>query len=212
MAVAGISMGSAIMGQRAAAKEADRKRAAEILSAQLQYSATESSVNLMKNSSREQTGNVIQEALRVGAANDRKVGQQVQQVVSKVVAQSEGLTSGRSKGRQMISLYMKGNEALQESKSKTTSMVNQLADKQDQYTNDLNNKLLSAHQQMASVLTTPGNIYQGNNMAILQAGVQGAATGASLGNSFSSFGGASAGAASYTGIEGRVGGNSGIGG
>ena len=192
MAVAGISMGSAIMGQRAAAKEADRKRAAEILSAQLQYSATESSVNLMKNSSREQTGNVIQEALRVGAANDRKVGQQVQQVVSKVVAQSEGLTSGRSKGRQMISLYMKGNEALQESKSKTTSMVNQLADKQDQYTNDLNNKLLSAHQQMASVLTTPGNIYQGNSMAILQAGVQGAATGASLGNSFSSFGGGGA--------------------
>ena len=187
-AVAGISMASAIQGQRAAAKEADRKREAEILSAQLQYSATESSVNLMKASSREQTANAIQEALRVGADNDREVNSQIQQAASTVMAQSEGLTSGRSRGRQMISLYMKGNDALQNSKSQTTSVINQMVDKQDQQTNDLNNKLLSAHQQMAAVLTTPGNIYRGSNMAILQAGVQGAATGASLGSSFGSLG------------------------
>ena len=182
-AVAGISMASAIQGQRAAAKEADRKREAEILSAQLQYSATESSVNLMKASSREQTANAIQEALRVGADNDREVNSQIQQVASTVMAQSEGLTSGRSRGRQMISLYMKGNDALQNSKSQTTSVINQMVDKQDQQTNDLNNKLLSAHQQMAAVLTTPGNIYRGSDMAVLQAGVQGAATGVSLGAS-----------------------------
>ena len=186
-AVAGISMASAIQGQRAAAKEADRKREAEILSAQLQYSATESSVNLMKASSREQTANAIQEALRVGADNDREVNSQIQQAASTVMAQSEGLTSGRSRGRQMISLYMKGNDALQNSKSQTTSVINQMVDKQDQQTNDLNNKLLSAHQQMAAVLTTPGNIYRGSDVAILQAGLQGASSGASLGTMLNEY-------------------------
>ena len=185
---AALGMASAISGQRAAAKEADRKREAEMLAAKMQYAATESSVNLMKASSREQTTNAVQEALRAGAANSSDVNKQITQVASQAMAQSEGLTSGRSKGRQMVSLYIKGNDALQKTQSQTTSVINQMVDKQDQYTNDLNNKLMSAHQQMANVLTTPGNIYQGSNAAILQAGIQGAQAGASLGSSFGSLG------------------------
>ena len=181
MAVVG--MGSSIMGAKAAAKEADRRRAAEIAGAKLNYASTEAAANLMKAQNREYTANMLQETLRAGAAQNQDVREGVTRVVSTVLSRDEGLTSGRTRGRQMVDLQIKGNRALLDSKSKTTSVMNQLIEKQDKTTNDLNNKLVSAWQEMSTVLTTPGAIYKQNPLEVVQAGVAGAQQGASLATS-----------------------------
>jgi uncharacterized protein YicC (UPF0701 family) len=222
-AAAGAVIGavSSIMGGKAAAKEADRRRAAEIAGAKLNYASTESAANLMKAQNREYTANMMQEALRAGAAQNQDVREEVTRVGSTLMAQSEGLTSGRSKGRQMVELQVKGNQVLQQSKGQTVNVLNKLVEQQDKTTNDLNNKLLSSWQEMSTVLTTPGAIYQQNPLEVVQAGISGAQQGASLHSSMSKAGMFSSGAASktagaastgsYTGIYGREFGNSGIG-
>ena len=193
-----VSMGSSIMGAKAAAKEADRRRAAEIAGAKLNYASTEAAANLMKAQNREYTANMLEEALRAGAAQNQDVREEVTRVVSSLSAQSEGLTSGRSKGRQMIDLQIKGNKALLDSKSQTASMMNKVLENQDKTTNDLNNKLVSSWQEMASVLSTPGAVYQQNPLEVVQAGISGAQQGASLGSSMSQAGMFSSGAATKT--------------
>jgi len=180
IAMAAISMISSIQGQAAAAREADRKRSAEIAGAKTGFLATQSSVNIMKRANRESSFNAINEALRAGAEQDRIVKAEIEVAGSKLKASSEGLTSGRSVGRQAVSLYVQGNKAVQQSKSQTASVINQITDQQDSMTNELNNRLLTSYQQMTAVLTTPGNIYQGNNGEVLSAGVQGASSGVSL--------------------------------
>ena len=187
-AMALMSIGSSIMGGKAAAKEADRRRAAEIAGAKLNYASTEAAANLMKAQNREYTANMMQEALRAGAAQNQDVREEVTRVGSTLMAQSEGLTSGRSKGRQMVELQVKGNQILQQSKGQTVNVLNKLVEQQDKTTNDLNNKLLSSWQEMSTVLTTPGAIYQQNPLEVVQAGISGAQQGASLGSSMKSAG------------------------
>ena len=180
-AVLGIAGG--IMEQRAAAKAADRRRKAEIAGAKSQYAMTEASVNLMKGTNREAAANTIMEVLRAGAAQDKRVKGAVQEASSTMSASNEGLTSGRSKGRQMVALQVEGTQAVLESKSKTAGTIVQITDQMDKATNDLNNKLLSDWQKMATVLTQPGEGYRGSDMAIVSAGISGARSGASFGAS-----------------------------
>ena len=188
---AGVGILGGIMGGRAAAKAADAAREAEMKAAKFAYSSTESSVNIMKAVNMEIAYNQSAEVLRAGAAQNEDVREAVTRAGSTVSAQSEGLTSGRSKGRQMIGLYVQGGKALLESKGKTTTAINQIVDAQDKASNDLNNKLLSAHQNMATILTTPGAGYQQNPMEVVSAGLSGAQSGASIGGSFGGAGGAS---------------------
>ena len=195
---AAVGMASSIMGAKAAAKEADRRRAAEIAGDKLNYNSTEAAANLMKAQNREYTANMMQEALRAGAAQNQDVREEVTRVGSTLMAQSEGLTSGRSKGRQMVELQVKGNQVLQQSKGQTVNVLNKLVEQQDKTTNDLNNKLLSSWQEMSTVLTTPSAIYQQNPLEVVQAGISGAQQGASLGSSMKSAGMLSSGAASTT--------------
>ena len=185
---AAVGVASSIMGGKAAAKQADAKRAAEMAGAKLDYASTESSVNLMKAVNREASFNLAGEALRVGAANNQDVRDEIQKAESTLMAQSEGLTSGRSRGRQMISLQMKGNDALQDSKTQTGTVLNKITEEMDSKTNALNNKLLSAHQQMATILSTPSAVYKQNPMEVVQAGISGAQQGASIGSSMKSAG------------------------
>jgi hypothetical protein len=182
------SMYSQVQADKAAAEEASRKRAEEILSAKRMYSSVESSSNIMKSVAREQSANAINEALRAGAAQDRQVKQEINKVASKQIAQSEGLTSGRSKGRAMISTYIQGNQALAQSKTQTASMVNQITDAKDKIQNDMNNRLLQAHQEMAAVLTTPTNVFQADWTNTIAAGLSGFQQGASMGSSMGSMG------------------------
>ena len=136
----------------------------------------------MKAVNREVAGNLIQETMRAGAGQNQDVRDEITRAASTLSAQSEGLTSGRSKGRQMVELQVKGNKALQASKSQTSSMINNITDQMDAKTNELNNKLIAAHQEMATVLSTPGAVYQQNPMEVVQAGFQGAQAGASIGS------------------------------
>ena len=181
--MAAVSVVSSISSQQANASAADKARAAEMAGASLQYASSENATNIMKAANMEATNNAIQEALRVGAANNQDVRDEVTKATSSMSASNEGLTSGRSQGRQMVSLQIKGNKALNDSKSKTSNMINQLTEAQDKATNDLNNKLFNDYQQMATVLTTPGAVYQGSAMETVAAGVGGAAQGYSIGNS-----------------------------
>ena len=207
---AAVGMASSIMGGKAAAKQADRMRAAEMVGAKLDYASTESSVNLMKAINREKTQNLVQEALRSGAAKDNNVRDEITRATSTLASQSEGLTSGRSKGRQMIEMQVKGNQALLESKSSTASMVNNITDKMDETTNQLNNKLINAHQEMATILSTPSAIYKQNPMEVVQAGISGAQQGASLGSSMKSAGMFSGASTSTAGADSWTTGTSGL--
>jgi len=203
--VVGVSAAGAVVGgissasaQKASAKGADRARAQEIAGASSQYASSEASINMMKAVGREQTQNAILEALRAGEAKNQDVRDKVQEVTSSTIAKSEGLTSGRSAGREMIALQVKGNKALHDSKSDTSKMIIQLTDVQDKKTNELNSKLFNNYMEMATVLTTPGAVYQGSNLEVLSGAISGAATGASLGGAIksSSRAGAAGGASS----------------
>ncbi len=181
--IAVVSIGSAVYSQMEAAEEADRRRAAEMLGAKKAYSSAESSINIMKAATREATANTITDVRRAGAGQHRDVKDKATETESTLMAQSEGLTSGRSKGREMTAQIVDGNKALLSSKSEETSMINKLVDTQDKITNDLNNKLFSSWQQMATVLTTPGaTYYQGNVGDVFSAGLSGASAGHSLGS------------------------------
>lgn len=179
--MAGLNVVSSIFGNKAAVAQADRARAAEISGALIGYKSKESAINIMKDVNREATTNLIGETLRVGASNSREMKQKVQEVSSTLQAKSEGLTSGRSQGRQMLSLYVKGTKELQSIDNKTTSVINSLVDNQDKKTNELNNKLFSAYNEMATILTTPGSGVRTSDLGVLNSGLQGAAAGASLG-------------------------------
>jgi len=181
--VAAVSIISSVKGQEAEAQQADNMRVLEMAGAKVGFASTENSINIMKSANRENTQNAIGEVLRAGAEKDRRVKEELTVVTSKVQASSEGLTSGRSKGRQMVALQVKGNQAVQDSRSETSNMINQITDAQDKATNDLNNKLFSAHQQMATVLSTPGASYRGNQGEIVSAGISGASAGVSLSSS-----------------------------
>ena len=182
--LAAVGIISTVMGNKEAAKAQQAQIRANRLSAKYTFSSTEDSVNIMKAVNREQTTNAVIEVQRAGAAQSKDVQQQVTKVISTSIASSEGLTSGRSKGREMISLQIKGQEAVQASQNETTSAINQLVDQQDKVTNDLNNKLLAAHQDMAAVLSNTGPAITGNTQRVISSGIGGASTGASLGASF----------------------------
>ena len=188
---AGLGLWSGISQAKAAAKEADRRRAAEILSAKYQYSATESAANLTKATTRELTNNAINEALRAGSSQQREVSKEVDKAISSQVAAGEGLTSGRSAGRDIVTTLVKGSKAIQGTKQETSNMISQLVSYQDQQANEINNQLIGAYNQMYSVLTTPGQIYKENRAAIVSGAIQGGLAGYALGSSFGSSSGSS---------------------
>ncbi len=181
--MAAVGMISKVSEQKAKAQAADNARVAEMAGAKLSYASSESSANIMKSANREVSGNLIGEALRAGGAQSTDVKAEVDKATSMVQAANEGLTSGRSKGRQMVSLQVKGNKALQDSRTQTASVINQITDAQDKATNDINTQLIAAHQQMATILSTPGATYTGTVGEVVMAGVQGAAGGASMAGS-----------------------------
>ncbi len=182
-----VSIASNISAQRAAAKAADKRREAEARGAMMQYATAENAANIMKRANLEASYNATYEVMRAGAAQNQDVRDAVQKAESSVLASKEGLTSGRSQGRQMVSLQVKGNEALQKSKSQASTMISQITDAQDKATNDLNNKLFANYSSLVATLTNPGAVYQGSNMSIVASGVTGAAQGASMGSSFNMY-------------------------
>ena len=193
--MAAVSAVSAMQGQKANAKQADRLRDQEMAGAKLSFASSQNALEIMKGANKEAAFNASLEAVRVGAAQSRETARAIEGSASTLSSQSEGLTSGRSKGRQMAALQAKGNEVMNEVKADTKNMVNQITDAADKATNDLNNQLFSAWQDMATVLTIPGStVYQSKPGEILGAAMGGASAGASFGGSFGSSKGAAGGA------------------
>lgn len=182
--MAAVSVISTVAGNKENADAQKEAIGLNRLAATLTYSATEDSINIMKAVSNEQTKNSIAETARAGAAISSDVKQAVTKAASTSISQSEGLTSGNSKGREMIALQIQGQKALSKSKSNTASSINQIVDQKDKITNDLNNKLLAAHQDMAAVLSNTGPAITGNTQRVISSAASGASTGLSLGAKF----------------------------
>jgi hypothetical protein len=178
------SLVSGVLGSKAAAKEADRRRKAEMDAAEAKYSAIESSVNLMKAAGREAAYNASLEVLRAEGVQERELKGDIRETTSTLQSKSEGLTSGRSKGRQMLEVKIKGSQAIERSEQQGADMISQITKAQDKQSNDLNNQLLSAHQELTSVLSTPGEIYHQDVAGLvgntINAGIKGAMIGSSL--------------------------------
>lgn len=147
--------------------------------AKLKFSALEDSVNVMKANNMENTINITGEILRVGAEKSRDTANAIEQAASTNIAQSEGLTSGRSQGRQLAALYTQGNKVMQKATNETRSMMNQVVDNQDKNTNALNNKLIGAHQELTAILANEGTVTDGTISAI-NSGIQLGTTGYQL--------------------------------
>ncbi len=182
--VGGLSLISGIEGAKAAAKEADRKRKAEMNAAKYQYAAKEAAVNLQKAVLGEQTLNAQVEVLRAGAEQNRTVKKEVQKATSTLQASSEGLTSGKSGARQMMVLQQKGAQAVHDSKTQASNQIAQMAENKDKLNNKLNADLMSSYAQMVGVLSTPGQVYQQNVAELMSntvgAGIKGGSMGMSL--------------------------------
>lgn len=116
------------------------------------YSSTEFAANIMKDAARSSAVDAVGEILRVGGAEATKVSLELQKYRSKSIAQSEGLTSGISKGREARAFEIQANKVLSEVKSKTTSEISKILDAKDKVQNDINNKLLAAHNELKTVL------------------------------------------------------------
>jgi len=177
LALGGAALGgvSSIFGNRAAAKAQREQIELQRLAATYKYKATEDSVNIMKALNREATYNAVNEVARAGSEDLRRTAQQVDKAEGTLQAQSEGLASGASKGRQMASLLIQGNKAMEDTKDKSVSMINQLVDNQDRNTNQLNNQLMKAYQDMSAVLSYEGIDNSGARMNNFISGVAGGA-------------------------------------
>jgi len=183
---AGIGGLNAILGNKAQAEAQREQINLNRLSAYYSYKATEDSVNVMKALNREATQNAMGEVLRASAENKRQTKQQVEKASGALSAQQEGVTSGNTKGRQMASLLIQGNKAVDNVDDTKKSAINQLITTQDQRTNELNNGLLQAYQQMSAVLANEGPSSVGNANRVVSGLFGGAMTGLSIGNAFTS--------------------------
>lgn len=189
----GGSIVGGLLGQSQAEKEAEERRAreeaairAERKSARYSYSATEDSVNLMKAIDRENAINAVAEVDRSYASDQRGIKEQTKKAAGSVAnSGSDGLASGNSRGRQMVSMYSKANKAMNKSKSEQKSMVSKISDDYDKRQNDLNNKLISSYQNMSAVLADEGVSSVGSTAGAWTGGaISGMNTGLSLGNSY----------------------------
>ena len=181
-----VSLASSLLGSSSAAKAKEKAIRAQRVAAKYKYNGIEDSINLMKATSRESSKNAIGEVLRVGAANVRAVQQEVTKAGSTAISRQEGISSGKTRGRQMIGLYIKGNEAKFDTQDQTTSQIVQIATEQDNYTNELNNKLISAHDEMAAVLSNEGSVMSSGTTNAISAGISGVQTGIGIYNAWNS--------------------------
>jgi len=184
-AVAGAAVGAAssFFGAQDAADRQREQIKANRLAAKYKFSAVSDSVNIMKAAVRETSFNAINEQLRAGAETSREVEKEVTRAASTQMARGEGLTSGRTKGREMIGTFVKGNQLRNQMQNKTTSAVNQIIEAQDSKTNELNNRLLSSYQEMSAVLANEGPDLGNNVGGFLSGAMSGASSGISLGKS-----------------------------
>ncbi|OYT57748.1 MAG: hypothetical protein B6U76_00130 [Desulfurococcales archaeon ex4484_217_2] len=183
---AGLGALGGLWDANARAKQIKEQVEAQQKAAKYKYSAIEASILLANATNREMSMNLVGEALRAGAAKNREVKLQIQDVASKLQAKSEGLTSGQTAGRQMAALYIGANKALSKVDRGTKSIINKVTQTMDDKTNELNNRQIQAYQEMVGVLTAkaPSVDYTGS---ILSGAISGAKIGYNFGQMFGSY-------------------------
>lgn len=177
---AGVGAVTSIWGAKEQAAQQRAQIRANRLAAKYKYSAVLDSTNIMKAAIRESSQNAIYETARAGAATGREIDREVGNAIGKVQAQSEGLASGRSKGRVMIDTIVQGNRVRQQAQSQTVSMVNKIIEAQDTKTNELNNRLLQSYQEMSAILANEGPSLGNNVGGFLSSSISGAQSGIAL--------------------------------
>lgn len=156
MSLALLAMGASIAGDlysKQSARKAEEKKIKALKTTALrQYASTEDAANIMKGAARSSAIDSVGEILRVGGAETRDTLIEIQKARSTSMAQTEGLTSGISKGRSARAFEIKANKILSQVKSKETSEISKILDAKDKVQNDLNNKLISAHNELQTTL------------------------------------------------------------
>ena len=207
MLIGGAIGGLNAIGQNRAIAEAQREQIElNRLASIYKYKATESSVNMMKALNREATENAIREALRAGTENVRQTQTAISKAEGSLQAQQEGLASGASKGRELATMYIKGNKVLDQTKDSTVSQINKLVTTKDLKQNELNNQLLKSYQEMSAVLADEGPEIPGMFNNFVSGLTRGAVSGLAIGNSIAKIGSLSPTTSTIlpSGIKGRL--------
>ena len=181
MAVAGAVSG--IMDAKAA--NAEKRRAVRIQrnNAVMSYTGVMHSVNLMKENSRESAINAVSEVLRAGGEDARNAKRNIRGAQGKLQSRSEGLTSGRSAGRQMTALHNKGSKMLNKLQGNRDNMISKITDQMDSNTNTLNNKQIESYDNMVTVLSQEHPAAANPMMAAAGGALKGYQIGSSLSTS-----------------------------
>jgi len=158
---AALSVGGAISGHnkaKSAAKDAKRRALAEKLlnmtAANRDFALKRSMASMQRLANDESTTNAIQEVSRAGGAQERDIEDQISKATSSYAATSEGLTSGRTQGKNMASLLVKGTKALLRSDRQEASAIIQIADMKNKKLNEINMGMIAAGEELSSAIST----------------------------------------------------------
>ena len=92
--------------------------------------------------------NAIAEVQRTAGANIREATQVVTENASKILAQSEGITGGASKARELSSYYVKASKAVNKIEEQGRGQVIKIADTLDKAKNDTAARIEQSYQKM----------------------------------------------------------------
>jgi len=149
-----VSVGSGINNARKAETAARDEANTNRYAAMVEYARQVNTASLQRRANEETATNAVQEVHRAGGAQQRELEGQIDSVVSTTHAQSEGLTSGNTKGREMISIYRKSNKVLQKSNNQKSTSIIAIMDQKNQNLNKINmGQLQAGEDAMAAMLT-----------------------------------------------------------
>lgn len=136
----------------------------------------------------EEANNAMAEVARAGMAQIREAKVSVKEEASKISAQSEGITAGTSKARELSSFYVKASKGITEAEKNVVGSILQIKETeakaneqlQEQQRNDMFNTIKSIYGGVPNITAPSGSIMMGS----LQGFQTGQAIGKNLQNLF----------------------------
>jgi len=147
------------------------------------YNATEAALTFTQLSNTFRAAQAVDEIRRVSATNIREAKVQMDQKGS-TIAMNEGVTAGNSKARILTNYFLQSSEMMGKAVQQTESAINKLAISAEETNWNLQQKKVEAYQNMKANLVTGSNAA----LQIISAGVNGAASGYSMGNAMGQSG------------------------
>lgn len=131
----------------------------------------------------EMAKNAIVEAERAGGAVVREAQVQVKEGASKIAAQSEGITGGASKARELSSFYVKASKAVGQQQDATTGQIIKIADTLNKAKQDIAVKAEQSYQKMKLAIAGVSS-YSSLQAPSIADGLSGLMSGAQMGSQF----------------------------